>query len=89
MSTPQMSKKPRAVKGSTAEPPAGYHYEGQPVQMIDGKLTLRLRRYVEGSRNEIYNDLYYAETESSETKKVKMLSISVVSPDAEKLSLCL
>ena len=73
MSTPQMYKKPRAFKSANEEPPAGYHYEGQPAQMIDGKLTVRLRRDVEGSRNEIYNDLYYAETELSETKKVKIV----------------
>jgi hypothetical protein len=32
-----MYKKLRAVKSATAEPPAGYHYEGQPARMIDGK----------------------------------------------------
>ena len=37
--------------------PAGYQYEGQPAQMIDGKLTVRLRRDVEGARNVIYKDL--------------------------------
>ena len=47
MSTPQMYKKPRAFKSANEEPPAGYHYEGQPAQMIDGKLTVRLRRDVE------------------------------------------
>ena len=35
--------------------------------MIDGKLTVRLRRDVEGVRNEIYKDLYYAVTELDET----------------------
>ena len=59
------------MKGPDAEPPAGYHYEGQPAQIIDGKVTVRLRRDVEGSRNEIYNDLFYAETELNEEKKVK------------------
>ena len=61
-----MYKKLRAVKSATAEPPAGYHYEGQPARMIDGKLTVRLRRDVEGSRNEIYDDLFYAGTELTE-----------------------
>jgi hypothetical protein len=32
-----MYKKLRAVKSATAEPPAGYHYEGQPARMIAGK----------------------------------------------------
>ena len=41
--------------------------QGQPAQMIDGKLTVRLRRDVEGVRNEIYKDLYYAVTELDET----------------------
>jgi hypothetical protein len=44
----KMPKQPRAVKGSTAEPPAGYHYKGQAAQITDWKLTLRLRRDVEG-----------------------------------------
>ena len=51
---------------------ARYHYEGQPAQMIDGKLTVRLRRDVKGVRNEIYKDLYYAVTElDDETCTVK------------------
>ena len=66
-----MYKTLRADKSATAEPPAGYHYEGQRARMIDGKLTVRLRRDVEGSRNEIYNDPFYAETELTEANKVK------------------
>ena len=66
-----MSKKARCVKGLGAEAPAGYHYEGQPAQMIDGKLTVRLRRDVEVARNEIYKDLYYAVTELGETCTIK------------------
>ena len=38
--------------------------------MTDGKPSVRLRRDVEGSRNIIYNDLYYAEIELDETEKV-------------------
>lgn len=67
----QTLKRSRSVREPDAEPPVGYHYEGSPAQMIDGKLTVRLRRNVEGSRNVIYSDLYYADTELNETQTVK------------------
>ena len=67
----QTIKRSRSVREPDAEPPVGYHYEGSPAQMIDGKLTVRLRRNVEGSRNVIYSDLYYADTELNETQTVK------------------
>ena len=61
-----MSEEPtRSQKRSrcdpAAAPPYGYHFEGQPAQMIDGMLTLRLRRNVEGPRLITYNDLYFEE----------------------------
>jgi len=67
----QTIKRSRSVRKPDTEPPVGYHYEGSPAQMIDGKLTVRLRRDVEGARNDIYKDLYYAETELDETCTVK------------------
>ena len=67
----QTLKRSRSVREPDAEPPVGYHYEGSPAQMIGGKLTVRLRRNVEGSRNVIYSDLYYADTELNETQTVK------------------
>ena len=67
----QTLKRSRSVREPDAEPPVGYHYEGSPAQMIGGKLTVRLRRNVEGSRNAIYSDLYYADTELNETQTVK------------------
>ena len=61
-----MSEEPtRSQKRSrcdpAAAPPYGYHFEGQPAQMIDGMVTLRLRRNVEGPRSITYNDLYFEE----------------------------
>ena len=67
----QTLKTSRSLREPDAEPPVGYHYVGLPAQMIDGKLTVRLRRNVEGSRNVIYSDLYYADTELNENQTVK------------------
>ena len=85
----QTLKRSRSVREPDAEPPVGYHYEGSPAQMIGGKLTVRLRRNVEGSRNVIYSDLYYADTELNENQTVKTPSIAAVYLDAVKQLGCL
>ena len=69
----KMSEEPtRSQKRSrcdpAAAPPYGYHFEGQPAQMIDGMLTLRLRRNVEGSH---YSKQDVGRT-NSVAKEVKM-----------------
>ena len=42
---------------STA-PNDGYHYDGEPGKLFEGKPTIRLRRDKEGTRDELYADLY-------------------------------
>ena len=38
--------------------PNGYHYDGEPGKLFEGKPTIRLRRDKEGTRDELYADLY-------------------------------
>jgi hypothetical protein len=52
------TKKARVLNLTPSAAPKGYHYEGEPCMMVDGKLTTRLRKDVEGSREIKYSDLY-------------------------------
>ena len=38
--------------------PPGFHYEGTPCSMSEGNPTQRLRKDVEGTREDKYSDLY-------------------------------
>ena len=52
------TKRQRYTTLDSIQAPVGFHYEGTPCCMYEGRTTRRLRRDVEGTREEIYSDLY-------------------------------
>ena len=51
-------KRRRHCKVDSMEAPDGFHYEGTPCKIYQGRPTRRLRRDIEGPREEIYADLF-------------------------------
>ena len=52
------TKRQRITTLDSVQAPVGFHYEGMPCCMFEGRATRRLRRDIEGTREEIYCDLY-------------------------------
>ena len=52
-------KKERRLNTAPSTAPAGFHYEGEYPQMVNGQITRRLRKDIPGTRVDVYSDLYY------------------------------
>ena len=61
-------KKQRTLQLGSSTAPPGYHYEGEKCSMLNGKLTLKLRRDKAGPKKDIYGDLYARHEEMKEGK---------------------
>jgi len=52
------TKKQKIGSNIATSAPPGYHYEGEYCTLYEGKPTRRLRKDIDGSREEKYKDLY-------------------------------
>lgn len=72
------TKRQRITKLDSIQAPVGFHYEGTPCCMFEGRTTRRLRRDVEGTREEIYSDLY-CRSDIHEGEKLKVNYLCCIS----------